>query len=258
MGSEGLFEYTCGLYSVLKLHMIKAFSGFKISAFIALVFALLVATHLYTTLQFNVVQFTVHAQTQEEVVAIVSDIAADGKSTELGRVSFLGGQSTTTQFVSSPYFNKPVRRMQVDLVPLDPTKATAVILHDVFLYTSYPDREVYINSQFINQKFTAVSKDTHPGNYYELVAGETVSFVSHGNVIPQNLFFIFLVSSFIFVIVFCVVRVFAWHAIPAIRDMSLGQQFANAKCSRFRKLLHCILHIDEALPRKGILLRLVR
>ena len=227
MGSEGLFEYTCGLYSVLKLHMIKAFSGFKISAFIALVFALLVATHLYTTLQFNVVQFTVHAQTQEEVVAIVSDIAADGKSTELGRVSFLGGQSTTTQFVSSPYFNKPVRRLQVDLVPVDPSKATAVILHDLFLYTSYSRGEVYLNSQFINEKFEVGSRDKHSGNYYELEPGEIASYISQVTVIPTNPTFVILISLFIFVIVFCVVRYFDWRAIPAIRDMKLGPHISS-------------------------------
>lgn len=207
--------------------MIKAFSRFNISVIIALVFTLLAATFLSTTLQFNVLQFTVHAQTQEAIEAVVSDISADGTLTELGRVAFEGGKSSTPQFSSSLYFNKPVRRLQVDLIPLDPEKATAVILHDVFLYTSYPNKEVYINSQFINQKFTLQSRDTEPGNYYELAAGETASFVSQVNVVPRNPLFILLVSAFVFIVIFCIARCFDWQAIAAIRDMSLGQHISN-------------------------------
>ena len=97
--------------------MIKAFTGLKASAITALVVALLAAYYLFTSLQFNVVQFTVHAQTQEAIFAVVKDIAPDGSATEIGRVSFEGGKSSTPQFVSSPFFNKPVRRLQVDLIP---------------------------------------------------------------------------------------------------------------------------------------------
>ena len=207
--------------------MIKAFTGLKASAITALVVALLAAYYLFTSLQFNVVQFTVHAQTQEAIFAVVKDIAPDGSATEIGRVSFEGGKSSTPQFVSSPFFNKPVRRLQVDLIPTDPNQATAVILHDVFLYTSYSDKEVYLNSQFINEQFEIVSRDKHSGNYYELEPGEVASYVSNVNVIPKTPLFVLLVSAFIFVITFCLVRFFNWRAIPAFQDMSLGQQISS-------------------------------
>jgi len=216
------------LYCVLKLQMIKAFSGLTVSLFAALVSAILAAAFLQTTLQFNVLQLTVHAQTQEAIEIVVSDLAADGKITELARLPFVGGQSSVPQFVNSDYFNMPVRRLQVDLVPVDPEKPTAVILHDVFLYTSYSTKEVYLSSKFINEQFEIVGREKHEKNYYELKAGELASFQSKTKVIPQKPLFVVLISAFIFVIVFCLARVFDWRSIPAIQDLSLGQHISSA------------------------------
>ncbi len=209
--------------------MTKAHNNLLICALIATGFALLVAWYLSASVQFNVVNLTLRVQTIEAVTAVVKEIDHSGGETELARMSFEGNQGVEPQNITSAPINRPIRRLKVELLPDNPEQGTAVILHEVFLYPSYSSAsEVYLYSSLINDTFDVSAPAKSENNYYELAAGEVLSFASQERVVPANWFFVGLVTAFIFVIAFCLARLLHWRQLPAIQDMSLGQQISSA------------------------------
>jgi len=207
--------------------MTKATNNFLVCALIAVTLTALLACYLWQSVQFNVVNITVRVQTIEAVSAIVSEIDGRGRETELARLAFDGNQGAGAQNVTTAPLNKPVRRLKVKLVPVNSEQGTAVILHEVFLYPSYGDDEVYLHAARINQEFDVSAPAKEKNNYYELGAGETLSFTSTQRVIRSNLTFVGPISLFIFIIVFSIARQLHWRALPAFQDLNLGQQISS-------------------------------